>query len=247
LPRHADGERDHQGRSALVYVLQPDGPVAQQIFELLLAAGTDLAAPDELGDTPLHDALGWLDDAEHVANVARLLDAGAPIEARNARGQTPLHVACEAPPPWAWQAVQLLLARGADPTTRDATGSSPLHFLACWGHTEGAALLLDAGLSPDVVERDTGLTPLHYACGSGCYALADLLLSRGALDQHLLAAAAGWPDADDALPLRRVRWTTDRGEPVLGVERGGASLARIDRHAEIVEVLEAARRPAGDG
>lgn len=58
-----------------------------------------------------------------VDRIIRLLDAGDPIDARNARGQTALHVAARCS---RIEAAALLLARGASHALPDARGRRPL-------------------------------------------------------------------------------------------------------------------------
>ena len=61
---------------------------AVEITRLLLAAGADVRAANDVGHTPLHRVT-------HAACVAVLLAAGADLEARDREGQTPIyHAAC---------------------------------------------------------------------------------------------------------------------------------------------------------
>ncbi|HEX8850012.1 MAG TPA: ankyrin repeat domain-containing protein [Gemmatimonadaceae bacterium] len=106
----------------------------------------------------------------NAAGLALLLDLGVPIDARYAgdgyfvisAGSTALHVA-------AWRAshdaVELLLARDADPDARDARGHTPLMraVSACvdsyWSSRRSprsVRALLDAGASPAGVSIPTG-------------------------------------------------------------------------------------------
>ena len=55
-----------------------------QLIKLLAAAGADLAAQDEDGDTALHIAV----KKNHINSVFALLEAGAPIGVVNAAGRT---------------------------------------------------------------------------------------------------------------------------------------------------------------
>ncbi|NUT21767.1 MAG: hypothetical protein HOV77_21540 [Hamadaea sp.] len=82
-----------------------------------LAAGFDLAAADGEGAGLLHYA-AWLgEDA-----VATLLTAGLRLDRRDKNGWTPLHWAYRA---GEWEAVDALLAAGADPGIPDADGIVP--------------------------------------------------------------------------------------------------------------------------
>lgn len=112
----------------------------------LLAAGAMLNARDNIGETPLHEATGERSRNADVA--AALLAAGADPNARNNYGHTPLHSLTSSAAAgfnvslnsrtagfdeieeefWARdvEVVRVLLAAGADPNARDATGATPL-------------------------------------------------------------------------------------------------------------------------
>ncbi|MEV4498612.1 ankyrin repeat domain-containing protein [Micromonospora arborensis] len=84
----------------------------------LLDAGLDPRMGDGRGATLLHHARS-LDDP---TLVRRLIDGGVPIEARDQRGRTPLHVAVgDGGTP---ELVRTLLAAGADPDLPDDEGCS---------------------------------------------------------------------------------------------------------------------------
>ena len=114
-----------------------------------------------------------------IAEVERLLNAGADIEARDKWNTTSLHEACF----WGRSDIaRLLLDRGADPGARSDAGTTSLHTACEWGHTDIVRLLLERGA--DVGARDIdGDTPLHWACifsGPEVTSIATLLLDRGA-------------------------------------------------------------------
>jgi len=56
-----------------------------QVIDLLAAAGADLAAQDEDGNTALHLAV----IRDNIDSVLALLEAGAPVGAVNTAGRTP--------------------------------------------------------------------------------------------------------------------------------------------------------------
>jgi ankyrin repeat protein len=114
------------------------------VIDWLLVNKADLAAEDGEGRTALHlAALRFRHEA-----VKRLLDAGAAVNARDARGMTPLHVLAAAGPADGDEVDELLatvaevlLSRGADLAAADASGFSALQYAADHHRDRLAALL----------------------------------------------------------------------------------------------------------
>src|SRR5262249_15411433 len=91
--------------------------------------------------------------------VALLLDAGAPVNAKDAQGYTALHTAAFR---GRAEIAKLLIDRGADVNGTASDGFTPLHQAAWRGNCAVARLLLAAGA--DVNARDDkGRTPLSWA------------------------------------------------------------------------------------
>jgi ankyrin repeat protein len=107
--------------------------------------------------------------------------------------RTPLHAAADWPGyfPEAPAAVGLLLDAGADPN--DDTGGdrpeTPLHWAASTDDLEVAAALIDGGANLETPGGSIG-TPLDNAIGYGCWHVARLLVSRGAMVEKPWHAAA---------------------------------------------------------
>ncbi len=99
-------------------VMQNDSALAQR----LLGEGADPSvAPKRNGNTPLHLAAFYAD-----SDMARvLMDGGAPIEARDANGCTPLLTATLSYGKGT-EVIRLLLAAGANPAVENDHGVSPL-------------------------------------------------------------------------------------------------------------------------
>jgi ankyrin repeat protein len=114
--------RDRAGRSSLAYCL------TIETFDLIAAHGLDPLALQPGGNTLLHNLAMMTSPPratfpEEVAFFRMLLARGIDINARNAKGQTLLHLAASREsddgnaPNFA-----LLLAHGADPSVKDAAG-----------------------------------------------------------------------------------------------------------------------------
>lgn len=87
---------------------------------------------------------------------------GESVDERNARGQTPLHLASE----FGHCAMILLLVfMGAKLGAVDERGTTPLHMAAVGRHRGAVQLLLGLGASVTVRNVD-GFTPLHHALHS---------------------------------------------------------------------------------
>lgn len=145
-----------------------------------LAAGADVNARDDVGNTPLVLAVrargggtaGPSPVSEDLAVVAVLLEAGADASARNAALP---HAAAGAyvetarsrfDPVETPAIVAALLAAGADVHARDGNASIPLHHAASAEASETVTMLLDAG--SDVDARDSnGDSPLLLAAKWG--------------------------------------------------------------------------------
>ena len=112
-----------------------------------LAALEDLRVDHAVdGETALHWALNMAvqiqlgEDLDPV--VERLLAAGADPNARDRRGNSPLHVAAVANTPR--RVIERLLAAGADPSIEAALGQTPLQIARLWDPGGETAALLEA-------------------------------------------------------------------------------------------------------
>lgn len=162
-------------------VSRPTDPAVQALIDAIgrhdlgavrtaLAANRELArASDTSGSTPLMHAayMGT------VGIMRALLDAGADVNASNARKATALHWAVPAP-----DKVGLLLAHGARVDAETVEKRTPLYVAAALPEGVPAArLLLRAGAKVDAVSI-LGTTPLFPATAS--VEMTRLLLDHGA-------------------------------------------------------------------
>lgn len=107
-----------------------------------------------------------------LKQAKRLIAAGAKVDAKNDRGQTPLHVAAIL---GKLDMVRLLLDNGANPNARDQYGLTPLNAALTIGHRSTdrvdakltiIKLLISRGAKVNC-STDERVTPLHQAI-SGC-------------------------------------------------------------------------------
>lgn len=121
---------------------------------------------DSEGATPLHLLVGPEAHFE-PAMLSLLLNAGADLEARDARGRTALHCAIDSEKP------EVLEALMAQPVTVDIFASAAL------GDQERIRLLLADDPSLAGCTQADGLTPLFYAVRRGHEAIVQMLLELG--------------------------------------------------------------------
>lgn len=160
----------------------------------LLDAGADAKAVTATSRTALHLVIGFSDRPVEAATL--LLDKGAPADAADAHGETPLMLAADR----GSAQVKLLLARGARVDARDEKyGAMPLTWAAANGRTESMRLLLDAGAPIDARTKH-GLTALAVAVRNDEADAVRLLLQSGARTD--LADEDGMTPRDHALVLK---------------------------------------------
>ena len=111
-----------------------------EVLEELLRRGADpaQAALNPTAMTPLHGAASSYDQSSGLHAARLLLDAGAPLEAIEAGGYTPLHLAASH---GARALVELLLDRGADAGALSDTDKSALELAAERGYNDIVKLL----------------------------------------------------------------------------------------------------------
>ena len=96
--------------------------------------------------------------ADDASGLEALLGHGAAVDARNARGDTPLHTAAL----HGSLAAAAVLIKPADVNATDKDGVTPLHLAARGWSLAMVEMLLGAGAVASAKTRD-GDTPLHWA------------------------------------------------------------------------------------
>ncbi len=137
-----------------------------------------------------------------VELVRELLERGANVHHRDARGRTPLHRAAlrTSEHDGVDAIIAVLLEAGADPNARDEEGETPLHMAAHIDRPESIERLLRAGA--DCNARTVfGRTPLHIAASVGLPAVVKRLLDAGARVDVATRDIAGDYRATGSTPL----------------------------------------------
>ncbi|WP_406037404.1 ankyrin repeat domain-containing protein [Micromonospora sp. NBC_00898] len=144
---------------------------------------------DALREGPLHIAAS----AGDVQEVARLVAAGAVVDAGNYRMYTPLHIAAGMA---ASEVVAVLLATGADAGALSTFKTTPLHEVA----RSGVGAAADAPL--EIIDR---------LLAAGCPINAVDSTGRTALWYTAATGTAPWPAEQQAARCRVLQRLLDRG------------------------------------
>lgn len=213
-----------------------------------LAAGARLEARDRRLDlTPLMLALY----RDHPLAFADLLQAGADVNARNPRGQTPLMMLASG---GQLSLIQKVLEAGASLNAQDELGNTALMWAAYWGHLAVVEHLLKAQANA-TLSNDDGNTALHLAASGGLANQTRKLLQKPtfnavgrrlqgekiadakvALFQRLIAA--GTPvDAVNRWGQSALMLSAEQGawEPIAYLVEAGASVQRADLQGQTLK------------
>ncbi len=175
--------RDAAGRTPLLLATHGNHVAAAK---LLIAAGADVNAKDDIQDSPYLYA-----GAHGRTEILKMtLAAGADLKSLNRYGGTALIPACHY---GHVDAVKVLLATRIDIDHVNRLGWTALLEAVILGdggpvHTEIVRLLLAAGANPAIADRE-GVTPLEHAKRRGFAAMARLLEARAR--SNVVAARPG--------------------------------------------------------
>ncbi len=141
-------------------------------LERAIAKGGDLNQPCNMfGEKwlPLNFLL-----STNEALAQRLIQKGVNVNARDGKGDTPLHYVGAST-----KTTQLLLNRGAKVNVRNQDGNTPLHNVFGQKNAAVIKLLLDRGAQVNARNKEQ-MTPLHFAANSGKADITQLLIRSGA-------------------------------------------------------------------
>eukprot|EP00977_Amphora_coffeiformis_P002586 scaffold482_cov266-Amphora_coffeaeformis.AAC.49 len=182
------------------------------------------------------------DDGRKLQVVRYLVQShGAPIEATNDRGETPLHVACQSncnsmsttssASGWKKSSVDvvkyLVQKCKANVEARDNEGATPLHW-ACRNtcsnvklSLDGVRCLMEKGKANVAARDNKGATPLHWACRTANWDIVHCLMEKG-------KANVAARDNKGATALHWACRTTNRAIVQYLVEKGHADVEAQD-------------------
>lgn len=196
-----------------------------RLREILTRRPRDVEASGHMGRRPLHIAV----DVQNIALVRFLLQAGAEVDARRERGDTPLYWARDA------ATATLLIEAGASVHALDFSEREPIHWAAQFARPDVLQVLLEHGCAVDVRDLN-GNTPLHWATGTAnmfgdvsspsALECVRVLLEWGAdvdargIDGRVpLCGVARMPDMSRRLHDGTRRYAPEMPEVVLGIVR----------------------------
>ena len=179
---HTSGYKSTEIDTSLLYQVCKHGSV--ELLDVLLFDFhmNPASIVDDHGNTALHIATSHA----HKDIVTYLVNSGCPVDCRNFRGQTPLHLLCGKR---LNDRVQFLLRwlvteLKADINSRDNQGNQPIHLSALSGHTDViTTLILDFGCDPET-RGSNHRTLLHQAFSSGHTSTAKVLVEMFHLSIH---------------------------------------------------------------
>jgi hypothetical protein len=133
--------------------------IADCVQDMGFVMGFAVTDRDDYGSTPLHYAVRWTDDP---LVIMALLEAGADVNAIDAKGLTSLHLASSAHSNA--NIINALIMAGADVDARDMNGQTPLHRAAQNPYgKKGILALVEAGADGSLREDYWDMTPFDYA------------------------------------------------------------------------------------
>jgi len=246
-----EGESVVESKDAALLAAVQSNSIDADSIRALIEDGADVNAKDEYGNSVLHDAVRYNQNAD-ITQL--LIDKGADVNAStNREGESVLHYAAQ----YNQNAdiIPLLIYKGADVNAvcnRDR--ESVLHYAVRYNqNADITQLLIDKGADVNAVTNRSDESVLQWAQIYGNEAIVQILLDNGAVmsdaykddngvvipdpakDAALLAAVQTSSDADS------IRSLIAEGADVNAVDSDGASVlhhaARFNKNADITRLL----------
>jgi ankyrin repeat protein len=140
------------------------------VVELLLDHGANIDAPDQQGNTPIHESL--MSGRTQIAQL--LIKRGARFDANEMLHAVVANQVADR------DVIELLVKKGADFNHRDENGDTPLHVAVKGDYRVLTKLLIAHGA--DVNAQDASdHTPLWYAIGHHNQEIITMLKKNGAV------------------------------------------------------------------
>lgn len=141
------------------------GPIAELLCEAKLPSVPDFNYQDRDGNSPLHHAVSLAEEDAGLL-ISLFIEHGSSPCIPNKRGQTPIHLFCHNHGARQFEfyieALQLMLAKGADPNKASLSGCVALHLALYHNDIEAAVLLVKHGAQVNMKWKKPAKWETHW-------------------------------------------------------------------------------------